>query len=172
MKCPVCTSKQAKRACLLTTSSICSLCCGTNRNKESCHLCGYYQDPKRDYASIPCFTPNEMSSRSRRLKIAYAVEYAISSFDDEHNDSIKDELAIRILEHLLDFYHFKQQNGNIKDELLTSGYEYVLSALNQELKNETHEDITKIVAGIYVIAKRRSQGRREYLDFIRQYVGV
>lgn len=172
MKCPVCTSKKGKRGCLLTTSCICSQCCGTNRKKETCHPCGYYQDLKRDYKSIPCYSPNDMNNNFGRQDIANVIESAISSFDHEHGDSVRDELAIRIVEYLLDFYHFKQQYRNSNDALLDSGYHYVFSILTHELKDEPHEEITKILGAIYFVAKRRSQGGRQYLDLIKQYVGV
>lgn len=172
MKCPVCISKKGKRPCLLTTSCICSQCCGINRKKETCHSCGYYQDPKRDYKSIPYYSPNEMNNNFGRQDIANVIESAISSFDHEHGNSMRDELAIQIMEHLLDFYHFKHQCSNLDNELLASGYRYVFSIMIDELNDEPHEEITKILAAIYFVAKRRSQGGRQYLDLIRQYVGV
>lgn len=172
MKCPVCISKKGKRGCLLTTSCICSQCCGVNRKKETCHPCGYYQDPKRDYKNIPCYSPNDMNNNFGRQDIANVIESAISSFDYAHGDSIRDELTIKIMEYLLDFYHFKQQGSNSNDELLASGYHYVFNILAQELKHEDHEEITKILGAIYFVAKRRSQGGRQYLNLIREYGGV
>ena len=172
MKCPVCTSKKGRRGCLLTTSCICSQCCGTNRKKETCHPCGYYQDPKRDYKSIPCYSPNEMNNSFGRQDIANVIESAISSFDHEQGVGMRDEFAVRLMECLLDFYHFKQQYSNSNDDVLTAGYRYIFDILTYGLKDEPHEEITKILAAIYFVARRRSQGGRQYLDLIRQHVGV
>lgn len=171
MKCPVCNSKKGKRGCLLTTSCICSQCCGTTRKKESCHPCGYYKDPKRDYKSIPYYSPREMDVHLGRQDIANVIESAIASFDAQHPSKINDEIAIHILESLLDFYHFRHSYVPSEKERDT-GYHYVFEVLDNELGDESHEEITKILAAIYFVACRRTQGGRQYLDFIKQYVGI
>lgn len=172
MKCPVCTSKKGKRGCLLTTSCICSQCCGTNRKKETCHPCSYYQEPRRDYKNIPCYSPSEMNNDFGRQDIANVIESAISSFDHKSGDNLHDDLAILIVERLLDHYHFKQPYNDLNDELLAKGYRYIFGILEDELKDEPYEEITRILSAIYFVAKRRSQGGRQYLDLIRQYVGI
>lgn len=172
MKCPVCTSKKGKRACLLTKSSICSQCCGINRTKETCYSCSYYQEPKRNYASIPFYRPDEMNGHFEREDIANLIESTISTFDYQTGDKIRDELAICIVEKLLDFYHFKQPFNTLNDELLDAGCRYIFSALGNSFGDTSHEEIAKILGAIYFVARRRTQGGRQYLDLIRQYVGI
>lgn len=68
------------------------------------------------------------------------------------------------------FYGSKISNSN--DELLAAGYRYIFDILAHELKDESPEEISKILAAIYFVARRRSQGGRQYLNLIRQYVVV
>jgi len=172
MKCPVCTSKKGKRACLLTKSCICSQCCGTRRTKEICHSCHYYQEPKRNYTNIPFYRPNEMDGYFERQDIANIIESAISTFDYKTGDKIRDEFVIRMIEILLDAYYFKQPFNTSNDELLDDGCRYVLSTLENALADTSHEEISKILGAIYFVARRRTQGGRQYLNLIRQYVGI
>jgi hypothetical protein len=172
MKCPVCTSKKGKRACLLTKSSICTLCCGTHRTKETCYPCIYYQEPKRNYAKIPFYRPDEMDGHFERQDIANMIESAISTFDYKTGDKIQDEFAIHMIEILLDVYYFKQPFNTSNDKLLDDGCRYVLSTLENALADTAHEEMSKILGAIYFVARRRTQGGRQYLNLIRQYVGI
>ena len=94
-----------------------------------------------------------MDNDAERQDIANAIESSISSFDHESGDSIRDELAIRIIECLLDFYHFKQPYNNQNDELLTSGYHHIFDKLQHAFKRESHEEITKVLGAIYFVAR-------------------
>jgi len=137
-----------------------------------CHPCSYYQDPKRDYQSIPFYKPNEMDGHLEREDLGNVIESTFSSFDYETGDKMRDELVIRIIERLLDFYHFKQPFSTSSDEVLNDGYRYVFGVLENALGDEPHEEITKILGAIYFVARRRTHGGRQYLDLIRQYVGI
>lgn len=171
MKCPVCESRKGKRGCLLTTSCICSQCCGTQRKQETCVPCGYFKEPKRDYKNVPAYSPSEMDGDFDRQHIANIIESKISSFDAKNHAQMRDDTALRIIEALLDFYHFNQHDRESDDDLINAGYHEVFAPL-ENIVHTSREEITKILAAIYFVARRRTKGRREYLDFIKQYVGV
>jgi len=164
--------KKGKRVCLLTGSCICSECCGANRKQEVCHACSYYKAPKRNYKDIPCYTPEELQRNEDRLKTSMIIEAAISNYDAKTNDIIRDELAIHLLELLLDVHFFQREHEPSEDSMLEAGYSYVTNAITTELAMIQREELAKILATIYFLAKRRSSGSREYLSFVRNYVQI
>jgi hypothetical protein len=172
MKCPICKLNKSKRVCLLTTSCICNKCCGTSRQKETCHPCGYYREPKRDYKKIPFYRPDEMNGHGYRQSIAHVIEETITTFDYEMHNIIRDDVPIRIIEQLLDIYYFSEQHKISENELLEKGFQSVLQAINDELSNVPREELVKILGAIYFVANRRTTGQREYLSLIRKYIGV
>lgn len=170
MKCAFCESKKSKRFCLVKESGICSECCGSNRKKETCASCQYYQEPKRNYKNVPYYMPNEMDGYSDREKIANTIESALVAFDNETGNKMSDATALQIIECLMDFYHF-QIFHDATDTQLDAGYQYVLKVTNKDLRRESDTEITKILGAIYFVARRRSNGKREYLDFVGDFVG-
>ena len=72
-------------------------------------------------------------------------------------------------------------NGNLlnndnelkfKNELEEDGFSFINSVIENDLKNILKEDTAKIIGTIYRSIKRHTSGRREYLDFIQQHVGL
>jgi len=101
-----------------------------------------------------------------------AIESTFCSFDQSQHGQLRDATILSILELLLDKYHFKQQPVEIEDKLVSSGFSQVLRSIEQDLVDVPAETVTKIIGTIYFVAKRRSKGNREYLDFIHGYVGM
>ncbi len=170
MKCPVCQSKKGKRSCLLTTTCICSLCCGNSRQFQTCQNCEFYKPPVRDYKRIPSYRPEEMDGYLEREKIANTIESAISTFDLKTKDTLSDEVPIRIIELLLDLFHFKDTHQPVKNEIIEAGFQFVLKSIQKELKKIPEQELIKILGAIYFVATRRTKGQRQYLNIIRQYV--
>lgn len=171
-KCPMCDRK-AKRQCELTeTSMICSACCGSSRKKATCDTCIYYQEPKRNYKKLPAYTPSEMNRYLNLPDISDVIESAICTYDFEYNCALKDNVAIRIIELVLDKIHFKDSEPQETDEIAIIGYGKVLAAIQKKLPDTCDDVLIKILGAIYFVAKRRTQGNREYLDIIKPYVGV
>jgi hypothetical protein len=112
-----------------------------------------------------------MEDDFERQHIANIIESAISSFDLKQNDQMHDDMAIRIIERMIDYYYFNEPFSQLNDEVLTAGYYDAINSVENSV-NESHEEITKVLGAIYFVAKRRTQGKREYLDFIRKYVGI
>ena len=169
-KCLICNSRKGKRQCILKDGSVCSLCCGTTRSKELCEDCSYYQDPKltRNYKQVPAFTVQMMDDNPDLQTYANAIESALCSVDKFTNE-ISDKVALRILELLIDKYHFDDPPAKFGDVALENGFREVDKAIIEDIPSEA---ITKILGVIYRVANRRSCGNREYLDFIHKYVGL
>lgn len=133
MKCPVCMTKKGKRSCKLTTTCICSLCCGTSRKTESCTGCSFYQAPRKDYKNIPFYYPSEMDGYQEREEISEVIERTLATFDYETGDKMNDLQAIKILEILLDLYYFGEENiPKSDDPLVEEGCRKVFNSILEE----------------------------------------
>lgn len=171
MKCPVCNSRKGKRKCLLTTTWICSLCCGQERSKDSCEGCPYFRErkPQRRYGEVPAYTAETMANRSDLTAHAYVIEEAISTFDADIGGRLRDETALRMLELLMDQYHFQDLQLASEEERAQQGLQRVATAIDQHLSDLSALVLVRVLCTIYLLAKRRSQGGREYLNFLREF---
>ncbi|QGN96021.1 hypothetical protein Psal071_02654 [Piscirickettsia salmonis] len=172
-KCPVCTTKKAKRACLITsTSEICPLCCGTKRNLSECEGCNHYQVAKRNYNGIPTFSPMEMKNDLDLMNISYVIESVICAFDCELNFSLNDSQAIQIMQCAIDHYYFDDQEINCKDKLVYNGFQRLQDAIIRDLTPIDICTLNKVLSTIHFLAKRQFKNGRDYLEIIRKYVGT
>ncbi|NEV63799.1 hypothetical protein [Thiorhodococcus minor] len=101
-----------------------------------------------------------------------AIEGALCAYDMENDSTLSDNDAIRILELLIDKYHFKDQKTNDEREIVKNGVAFVDNAIDIDLKKVGDEEITKVLGVIRFVAKRRTKIGREYMSVIRQYVGM
>jgi len=173
-KCPICGSRKGKRKCLIAEGPVCPLCCGGSRRKETCRGCPFYQEPtlKRKYSGIPSYTTRQMDESFELQEYANAIEGAICAFDHKEDQSINDTIPIKVLERLLDKYHFRDDGVVFDNDLIERGFHYVDNIIETDLSNVPTSKLIKILAVILFVARRRSSGRREYLEIIDQYVGI
>ena len=171
-KCPICNSKKGKRHCLIADSLICSPCCGETRKPELCLECQYYQEPKRKYNEIPAYSVSEMDGDTELESYGNAIEGALCAFDIENENILKDSDAIRIVELLINIYHFKDQQIDIDSQLILNGVNYVKEAIEKDLHDVNNEIIVKTLGVIRFVAKRRTNIGQEYMNIIHQYVGT
>ncbi len=174
-KCPVCNSRKAKRKCLITAEEwICSLCCGTTRQEETCSGCSYYQPPqmRRKYREGPSYTTMQMEASDELQSYSFAIEGAVGAFDQQTGRMMRDDVPIRIFELLLDKYHFKDEKLTFDNELLEDGFNYVESVIENDLTQLDRGELVKILGVLHFIAKRRTRGRREYLAIVEEFVGM
>ncbi len=82
-KCSICNTRKGKRKCLISDGLICSLCCGTTRQTDSCTGCGYYQAPKRKYNDVPRYTPQEMSENEILEEYSRVLESTLYAYEYE-----------------------------------------------------------------------------------------
>jgi hypothetical protein len=172
-KCPICNSRKGKRKCLVADGYICSLCCGQTRKEGICNSCSFYKEPglKRKYNEVPSYTPKQMEANFELQECSNTIEGAICAFDQEVEHRINDDVAIRIIELLLDKYHFKDEVMKFDNDLVENGFHRVNKAIENDLSKVSQEKLVKIVGVIHFVAKRRSRGGREYLKVINDYVG-
>lgn len=173
-KCSMCTYRKGKRYCKISDTVICSLCCGESRKKETCMGCYYYREakPQKKYKDLPMFSLQRMDDDFDLQNYANAIESTFCTFDQSENQQLSDQTVLRILELLLDKYHFKQNDYTTEDNLVNKGFTMVLSTIKEDLADLPEDSITKMIGTIYFVAKRRSKGNREYLDFIHRLVGI
>ncbi|MDM8560196.1 hypothetical protein [Candidatus Parabeggiatoa sp. HSG14] len=171
-KCPVCNTRKGKRKCLVTETIICSACCGDTRKLETCEGCSHYQTPesRRRYNTVPFHTLEVMAEDTEIQEQGLVIESALCAFDDTNGSQLRDTTVIRVLELLLNKYHFKDSDVDSKDELLLQGFQQVVDAINEKLSDLSDENLTKIIGAILFVAKKRSKGKREYLQLVHQYV--
>ncbi len=170
-KCPICNSRKGKRQCLLFSGAVCSLCCGNTRTHESCLACRFYQKPVRKYTDVPAYTPSEMEQHRELEHYGNTIEGALCAYDQENENVLKDNDAIRIIELLIDMHHFGDKQIEAETQIIARGVDYVEQAIKKDLRNLSAEVLVKSWGGIRVVAKRRTKIGREYMTIIHQYVG-
>ena len=173
MKCVICLSKKGQRDCRLTGSQVCSLCCGQNRKQEGCSGCEYYKGAKlyRNYSRIPYFSSVEMQDDLELQSYSNSIEATLCQWDNSFHNRLKDEYALKVLEMLLDKHFFHDEDVSAADAVLQKGFDLVSTSIKEDLSVLSKETLTKIISVIHFVAKRRTTGGREYLDFISKFVG-
>ena len=173
MKCAICLSKKGQRDCRMTGSQVCSLCCGQNRKQSACSGCEHYIDPKlcRNYGRIPYFSSMEMQDDLTLQSYSNSIEATLCLWDNSFHNRLRDEAALKVLEMLLDKHFFHDDAVSAADDVLQKGFEMVSTSIKEDLAALSNETLNKIISVIHFVAKRRSKGGREYLDFIRKLVG-
>ncbi len=170
-KCPVCSSRKGKRKCLVADGLICSPCCGSTRTEEACSECAYYQKPRRKYNEVPAYSVSDMDGDSELESYGNSIEGALCAYDMENGRQLKDGDAIRIIELLIDKYHFQDQQMEHEPQMVIDGVKYVDQSIEDDLKEVEHDEIVRILGVIRFVARRRSKTGREYMTVIHQYVG-
>jgi hypothetical protein len=103
---------------------------------------------------------------------ADVIESAFCRLDEKLENNFTDNDAIRLAELLLDHYHFNDNKLIFKNELEQDGFSFINSVIENDLKNFSKENAAKIIGTIYRSIKRHTAGKREYIDFIQQHVGL
>ncbi len=170
-KCLICNSRKGKRKCLTADGMICSLCCGTTRTEEACSGCVFYKKPKRKYNEVPAYSTAEMVDNVELETYGNSIEGALCTYDRENDGELDDSDAIRIIELLIDNYHFKDQKMDQEDPIIVNGVKHVEKAIREDLKNVENEKLVKVLGVIRFVARRRTKTGREYMTIIHQYIG-
>lgn len=170
-KCPICVSRKAKRKCLALGSLVCSQCCGEKRTANACSECAHYQLPKRKYSEVPAYSALDMEKRVDLAAYGMSIEGSLCAYDNKIENILKDSDAIRIIEMLIDKYHFQDQGVEDENEIIMNGFKYVDEIIDRDLSHVENVIIVKVLAVIRFVARRRSRFGREYMDVIHRYVG-
>ncbi len=113
----------------------------------------------------------EMEADLEKQQWTNAIESILVAFDMEHNRNLKDRDALRMMELILDWLHFGDDEVACEEKIRQEGYEDPVDLLFSDCKDAGRDVFLKCLGAVYYVAKRRSKGRREYLDFIHHYVG-
>jgi hypothetical protein len=170
-KCPVCDSRKGKRQCIIANGLVCSLCCGTIRKEDSCLNCSYYQKPKRKYNEVPSFTTNQIHESVELTGYSDAIEGAFCAYDIENNKTLNDADAIKILELLIDKYHFKDTETNCDSPLLLLGFKFVDAVIGKDLAEIDELVLVKVLSILHAVVKRLTKTGKEYMNIIHSYAG-
>ena len=170
-KCSICNSRKGKRKCLIADGLVCSLCCGNTRTEEACSECVFYQKPKKKYNEVPAYSVSEMDGNMELESYGNSIEGALCAYDIENEGKLNDSEAIRIIELLIDKYHFQDQEIEQEHQTVVNGVNYVDKSIREDLKDVENEKIVKVLGVIRFVAKRRTKTGREYMNVIHQYVG-
>ena len=171
-KCPSCNTRKGKRKCLIYDTYICSLCCGNIRKEETCSACVYYQPPKRKYSEVPAYTPQYMVDNPELESYSNAIEGTLCTLDLENDSQLRDSHAIAILESLIDIYYYKDDQIQTDKDIVSLGVRRVDDAIKKDLPDFDSEILVKVLSLLRFVAQRRTQGHREYMEVIHQYVGL
>ena len=83
-----------------------------------------------------------------------------------------DDESKKILERLLDKYHYKDNTIACEKEIIEIGFNYIDNIVKTKLlKMVDNSTLIRIFGAIHFILVRRSTGKREYFDVIHKYVG-
>jgi len=99
------------------------------------------------------------------------IEGTLCRWDYDHDQILNDGMAMRVIEMLLDKYHFGDPEISTPSVLLKEGFDMVVASIKEDLQGVPNDTIVKILGVIYFVAKRRTTGNREYFDIIHEYVG-
>ena len=113
-----------------------------------------------------------MANDSNLQDNANIIESAMCQFDLEVDRIIDDNIVLRVTELLLDKYHFNDKEMEFANELEESGFNLIDEVIQQEMSNLLPEDLSRIIGTIYRSITRHTNGKREYIELIHQYVGV
>lgn len=173
-KCVVCNSRKGQRKCLKEDSFVCSQCCGQTRRAELCQGCIFYREISavRKYSEVPRFSTQTMDSNTELQSYSYSIEWTLCQIDTHYKMVLKDEFALKILRMLIDKYHFHDSDISCEDSQVKKGFDMVVKSITEDIIDVSEEVIVKILGVIHFVAKRRSQGGREYFNIIHQYVGL
>lgn len=170
-KCTVCNSRKGKRKCKATDSFICSQCCGESRTPEKCDGCSFFKSASanRNYRKAPHFTTQEMADSPEKEKIALTIEVALTDIWLADKENVNDATVRRLVEMLLDNYHFGDTDMTVNDPILTAGYMLLCQRIKEELPHIPPEKLIQALGAIYRSILRRSAGSCGYLNFISQF---
>lgn len=173
-KCFICGSRKGKRKCGQGSRLVCSQCCGETRSDEHCGGCAYFRPASamRRYSNVPRFSTFDMDQDEDLQSYARVIEGTLCQWDLIHEGSLNDGAALNVIERLLDMYHFRDPDVSIAEEAISKGFDMVDQAIEEDLSEIDDETIIRVLGVIYFVAKRRSLGGREYLDFIHRFAGI
>ncbi|NQU63072.1 MAG: hypothetical protein HQ517_02145 [SAR324 cluster bacterium] len=134
--------------------------------------CRYYQKPQRKYNDVPAYRVSDMEENFQLEVFSNVIEGALCTYDEENKSRLVDRDAIKIVEMLMDRYHFGDQQVNCDNEVILKGFHYVENAIKKDLPDVDTEILDKILGVIRFVARQRTKFGKEYMDIFHKHVGL
>ena len=173
-KCTVCNSRKGKRKCKATETFICTPCCGEFREQEKCDGCSFFRpaSASRNYRSVPYYSTQEMADSLELENISGAIETALCQVWAADGENVNDRTAVRLVELMLDKYHFNDGEPRIDDPVVAAGQQLFSRTIREELSRVPAEKLVKVLTAVYRSIQRRTIGGNSYLKFVSQFTGI
>ena len=173
-KCIICNSRKGKRKCMAEDAFICSFCCGQTRNHDNCSGCSFYEESSnyRNYKKVPYYNTQQMADSMELQNVSNVVESILCSFDMEDSFEFTDKKALALLELSFDKYYFHDSEESLNKSPLKTQLDSMFGIIEKDIPDISNEQLIKVMASIYRSIQRRTNGKRDYLDFVQQYVGA
>lgn len=173
-KCTVCNSRKGKRKCKNSGMFICSLCCGETRELEKCEGCSFISPDTscRNYRSVPYFTTEEMAESLDLEGIAENIESLLCQIWAADPENVNDRTAARIVEGLMDRYHFHDGTQSLAALVKASGDRSSVRSVCEDLETVPAEKLVKVLAAVHRSIHRRTNGGSSYLEFVSQFLPI
>ncbi len=113
----------------------------------------------------------EMDENIELQDYGNVIEGALCSYDVEKDMVLRDSDIIKIVELLIDKYHFGDQQIDTNNLIILGGVYHVKDAIRKDMPDIDKTTLVKILGVIRFVAKRRTKAGREYINIIHQYVG-
>ena len=174
VKCIVCNSRKGKRKCKETGTFVCSLCCGESRTEAKCAGCSFFTSAaiSRNYRSVPYYSTQEMADNPDLQSIADVVELSLCQIWANDHRHVDDRTAARLIELMIDRYHFKDATPRTDTPVLEEGFRFFSQYTGQKLAHIHPEQLVKVLAAVYRSIQRRTVGGTSYLQFVGQFAGI
>ena len=173
-KCTICASRKGKRKCKTTETFICSPCCGETRSLIQCVGCSFFKDASanRNYRQVPHYSTEEMANSMELEGISSVIEMALCRVWAADGENVNDRVVSRLVEMLLDRYHFNDAETQSDDRVLMAGWQRLDRTIKDELGGVPAEKLVKVLAAVYRSIARRTNGGSNYLEFVSQFTGI
>lgn len=95
----------------------------------------FFKDDRaqRNYAKVPYYSTQQMADSFTLGNQSNSIESAICRFATDHYRDVKDENVVRLLQLLMDFYHFLDTEIIFQDELEEAGFAAIDQAIREDL---------------------------------------
>ena len=120
---------------------------------------------------MPSYAPQDMVDHPELERYSNTIEATLCAFDQENDYRLSDSDAISILESLIDTYHYKDNQAQTDRDIISLGVKYIDESIKEDLSDIDNEILVKVLAVVGFVARRRTQGSREYMTMIHQYDG-
>lgn len=104
--------------------------------------------------------------------IANMIESTLCRVWADDTDKVNDRSAARLVELMIDRYHFNDDTPQADSPALAEGF-HLFSQYTGKTFSQLHsEEVVKILAAVYRSIQRRTVGGSSYLQFVSQFTGI